>query len=79
MVITDQEFTHPDQEVREIGLRALIDSLGYADTLRFLAQVSGGAGDSVIWQRELFADMSVDKLYERAKAYWDRREQGESE
>jgi|GEM_PF-1098630 len=75
MVLTDQKFKHREQDLREIGLRALIEKLGYADTLRFLSQMGLGGGDSVAWQQELFGDQSVEQIYEQAAEYWQHRQE----
>jgi len=63
-----------EQALLEVGLRVLIEVLGYADTLRFLAQFSDtGVGDSVAWQQALFKDVSVDGLYEQSSAFWQQQ------
>jgi hypothetical protein len=49
---------------------ALIDRLGYADAIRFLVQISPGQGDYIEWQDRIFADTSVDELYEQAQKHW---------
>lgn len=73
MALTDQRFERSEQVVRETGLVALIQSLGYADALRFLVQVSSGQGDYLAWQDQMFGDASVDELYEQARKHWEGR------
>jgi hypothetical protein len=51
---------------------ALIQSLGYADAIRFLLQLSPGEGDHLEWQDRLFGEASVDELYEQAQEHWQR-------
>ncbi len=59
-------------DLRQAGFMALIKSLGYADTLRFLARFSPGQGDYVKWQEQIFGDASVDEIYEQARKHWER-------
>jgi len=73
MVLTDQKFDRSEQTIRERGFTALVQSLGYADALRFLAQLEVGEGDYLKWQDEVLGDEAVDKLYEQASNYWERR------
>jgi len=58
--------------VQEKGLAVLISSLGYADALRFLAQLSSGQGDYLAWQDRAFEDSSVDEIYEQARDHWEK-------
>jgi hypothetical protein len=51
---------------------AWIESLGYADAIRFLLQLSGGEGDYLEWQDRLFDDTGVDELYEQTQKRWQR-------
>jgi hypothetical protein len=62
-------------DVREAGLAALIQSLGYADALRFVTQMSPGQGDYLQWQERILGDVSVDELYEQARKHWEQRQQ----
>ena len=71
MVLTDQRFDRSEQTVREAGFLALVQSLGYADAVRFLTQVSSGQGDYLEWQGQIFGDTSVDELYEQARKHWE--------
>ncbi|MEA3345541.1 MAG: hypothetical protein U9Q78_04760 [Chloroflexota bacterium] len=52
----------------------LVQSLGYADTIRFLTQLSPGRGDYLEWQEQVFGDASVDEIYEQARKHWERLE-----
>lgn len=73
MVLTDQRFARSETTLREIGFEALIQSLGYADALRFLVHLSPGEGDYLQWQDRVFGDTSADELYEQAQEHWQRR------
>jgi hypothetical protein len=72
MALTDQKFARSDMALREIGFMVLLRSLGYADTLRFLIQLSPGQGDYLEWQEQIFGDASVDEIYEQARKHWER-------
>ena len=49
---------------------AIIQSLGYADAIRFLIQINPGQGDYLEWQDHIFRQSSVDELYEQAQEHW---------
>ena len=74
MTLTDQRFARSEMDLREDGFMVLIRSLGYADTLRFLTQLSPGQGDYLEWQDQIFRDASVDEIYEQARKHWERLE-----
>jgi len=75
VALTEQRFVRSEKLVWERGFGALIQSLGYADALRFLAQVVTGHGDYLAWQERLFEDASVDDLYDQARKHWEEREE----
>lgn len=74
MTLTDQRFARSEMALREAGFLVLIQSLGYADTLRFLTQLSPGQGDYLEWQDQIFGDASVDEIYKQARKHWERLE-----
>jgi hypothetical protein len=51
-----------EQELRQQAVRALSDSLGPVDALRFLALVSREPFDYQRWRKEYFPHYSVDEL-----------------
>ena len=71
MALTDQRFDRSEQNVRETGFVALVQSLGYADAIRFLTQLSPGQGDYLAWQEQILGDIGVDELYEQARKHWE--------
>lgn len=73
MILTDQQFARSETALRQSGFMALIDTLGYADAIRFLVQTCPSQGDYLEWQDRIFADMGVDELYEQAQRHWQRR------
>lgn len=72
MALTDQRFARSEATVRQIGYTALIQSLGYADAIRFLTQPDPGQGNYINWQNQALDDLGVDELYERAEAHWEK-------
>ena len=51
-----------EQELRQRAVRALTDSLGPVEALRFLALVSREPFDYQEWRREYFSQYDVDEL-----------------
>jgi len=74
MTLADQRFPRSEMVLREAGFMVLIHSLGYADTLRFLTQLSPGHGDYLEWQEQVLGDADVDEIYEQARKHWERLE-----
>ena len=75
MGLDQQQFARSAVALRQTGYMALIQSLGYADAIRFLLQLSPGEGDYLVWQDRLFGDADVDELYEQAQAHWRRTQE----
>jgi hypothetical protein len=73
MAVAEFRFARSELTLRQTGYMALIQSLGYADAIRFLLQSSPGEGDYLAWQDRLFGDVSVDDLYEQAQEHWGRQ------
>ena len=72
-MLTEQRFTRSEKLVWETGFMALIKSLGYADALRFLAQIVSGQGDYLEWQEQVFGEAGVAEIYEQAQKHWQKR------
>ena len=75
MAVTARQFDRSETAVRETGFMALIQSLGYADAIRFLSLLTPGHGDYLAWQERIFGDASVDEIYEQARKHWKERKQ----
>jgi len=58
-------------ELRQVGIALLLRNLGYADTLRFLSQISPGQGDYLHWREQLFAEATVDEIFDEAQEHLD--------
>jgi hypothetical protein len=61
-----------DIEIRNLGMKSLINTLGYAGMIRFLRQFSKGSGDYLELQKEIFKGMTVDEIYEKAKKHYEK-------
>ena len=57
-----------DTEVRLRGLRALVEALGTVEAERFITLILREPFDYTQWQRQLWADKSVDELSQAAMA-----------
>jgi hypothetical protein len=55
-----------DTEVRIRGLRALVETLGPVDAERFITLILREPFDYTQWQRQLWAEKSVDELSQAA-------------
>jgi hypothetical protein len=60
-----------DTEVRIRGLRALVEALGPVEAERFITLVLREPFDYTSWQRQLWAEKSVDEL-SKAAMEWRR-------
>lgn len=54
-------------ELNQIALKALFDTLGYSNTIRFLRQYRDGSGDSIADKDTNFNDLTVDQIYKNIK------------
>ena len=62
-----------DMEIRKKGLTVLFNNLGEVDAIRFLAQISYEKRDYVKLQDDLFAGMTVEDIYRKAKEYAEQQ------
>ena len=58
------------EEIRQLGFEALVDKLGTAGALRFLASFRRGRGDYLTIQDAIFGDMSVEEIHADAAEFW---------
>jgi hypothetical protein len=58
------------EELRQQAVRALSDSLGPVDALRFLALVSREPFDYQQWRQKYFAKYGVDQLLEEVRKHY---------
>jgi hypothetical protein len=52
-----------EKELRQRAVRALTDSLGPVEALRFLALISREPFDYQEWRREYFSQYDIDELF----------------
>ena len=62
-----------EQELRQRAVRALSDSLGPVDALRFLALISREPFDYQKWRKEYFSHYDVDALLEEIRSLHDKK------
>ena len=58
-----------DIALHQKGLHILFRELGEVDTVRFLSQISHEPKDYLALQDTLFQNMTINDIYEKAKAY----------
>ena len=58
-----------EQELRRQAVRALTETLGPVEALRFLALVSRESFDYQEWRREYFSQYKVDELLEEVRTH----------
>ena len=51
-----------DNDIMNVGMRSLVESLGVVDAQRFIATLIRNASDYTEWQRDLFESMSLEEL-----------------
>jgi len=57
-----------DTEIRIHGLRALVEALGTVEAERFITLILREPFDYTQWQKQLWAERSVDELSQAAMA-----------
>jgi hypothetical protein len=57
-----------DEQIRELGLRALLKELGQVGTIRFLQQFETGHGDYTQDRSQWLGNLSVDELVEKIES-----------
>ena len=55
-----------DAEIRQEGMRALIQSLGPVEAKRFVASISKDRFDYTVWRRNGLIDVDVESLSTKA-------------
>lgn len=65
--------TMSDLEIKRKGFRILFKELGEVATIRFVSQIILEKRDYLQLQEMLFKDMTIDDIYEKAKAYQEQK------
>ena len=75
-MLLNEKSNFTDREIIEKGSRALIKELGYSGFLRFIRHSEGiSKEDYLKLEDEIFSDMSIDEIYDKAKEHWDSKGQ----
>lgn len=65
---------YSDKEIIEKGSRDLIKEIGYAGFIRYIRQIEAfSSNDYIKVQDDIYKDMSVDEVFEKANNTWDNR------
>lgn len=73
-MLSNEKIKYTDKEIIERGSKALIKELGYSGFLRFIRHSEGiSKEDYLNLRKEMFKDMSVEKIYDDAKEYWENK------
>ncbi|NYB72843.1 MULTISPECIES: hypothetical protein [Sedimentibacter] len=71
-MLLNERSKYTDREIIEKGSRALIKELGYSGFLRFIRQSEGiSKEDYLKIDDEIFDEMSLEEIYNKAKKHWD--------
>ena len=62
-----------DMELKKRAIVLLNETLGAANTIRFLSMYNTGRQDYMEIRDELFKEMSARKVFEEASDFWERR------
>ena len=62
-----------DMELKKRAIVLLNETLGAANTIRFLSMYNTGRQDYMEIRDELFKEMSARKVFEEAVDFWERR------
>lgn len=73
-MLSNEKRQFTDREIIEKGSKALIKELGYAGFLRFIRHADGlSKEDYLKLENEVFSDMTLNEIYDKAKEHWDGR------
>jgi len=61
-----------DMELKKRAIVLLNETLGAANTIRFLSMYNTGRQDYMEIRDELFKEMSARKVFEEAADFWER-------
>lgn len=61
-----------DSEIRLTGMQSLIKTLGEVQAERFIALIRRENFDYTKWQENLFDDLTLDELSQKAQNYFEK-------
>ena len=59
----------PDTVIRSEGMKILSDNLGIVEAERFIMLIQRESFDYTKWQEDLFEDMSIEEISEKAAEF----------
>ena len=59
----------PDTVIRSEGMKILSDNLGMVEAERFIMLIQRESFDYTKWQEDLFEDMSIEEISEKAAEF----------
>jgi len=62
-----------EEEIKQRGMKALLKELGEVDTEVFIKMLIREPFDYTKWQRDLWTDMDVNELSEKATEYQQKK------
>jgi hypothetical protein len=72
-MLLNEKIQYTDKEIMDKGAKALINELGYSGFLRFIKQFESINGEDYLTiQDEIYKDMSVDEIFEKASEKWNK-------
>ena len=63
-----------DTDLRKQGMKVLIKNLGLVEAEKFITIIRSEHFNYTEWQENLWADKTVDEIYDAAKVYFDNQE-----
>lgn len=73
-MLSNEKLNFTDKEIIEKGSRILIRELGYSGFLRFIRQTDNSSKEDYLKiGEEIFEEMSVDDIFEKAEEHWNIR------
>jgi len=61
-----------DTLLREEGMRILSENLGLVEAERFIALIIREPFDYTKWQQDLYSDVSLEDLCQKADSFWQQ-------
>ena len=61
-----------DTLIRQEGMRVLSEKLGLEEAERFISLIIREPFDYTKWQSDLYEDMSVEELCQKADKFWEQ-------
>lgn len=75
-MLSNEYFKLSDKEIIDKGSGALIKELGYSGFLRYIRNFEEGHGEDYLKvQDEIYKDMSLDEIFEKASSNWQDNNQ----